>query len=308
MIIDVNPEFGYEMACALPYAYYLHQQGKLEKVVTCKGMQPFYYFCDNVEEKYSHRSIDNNNNGVQNLPNTWIHHNAVAHFGNKELTKDEWRMANGWLDYSEWTPPPLHKKYYDESLELPENYVVVSNVYNLEHGKQPSQYFDIESLYNIFNMLSEKGYNIIYKRPKNTEFASDPHELQGMNISAPVEGLGIVTDFKLAEFYDNVFLFDDLFEKYNGTYNELQLKVFARSKGFVARGGGSSILCSYFKKPVIIYVCTSGDIRPGYFDENSYFQQISDQNVYAVVDPLDDIKKRGSRDYSEVYKKIKEVL
>ena len=99
-----------------------------------------------------------------------------------------------------------------------------------------------------------------------------------------------------------------MFEKYNGTYNELQLKVFARSKGFVARGGGSSILCSYFKKPVIIYVCTSGDIRPGYFDENSYFQQISDQNVYAVVDPLDDIKKRGSRDYSEVYKKIKEVL
>ena len=308
MIVDVNPEFGYELVCSMPYAYYLHQHDCLEKVITCKGMSPFYYFCDNVEEKYTHRSIDNNTNGVQNLPNTWIHHNAVAHFGNKELTQEEWIQANGWLDYSQWQPPLLHKQYYDETLDLPEKYIVVSNVYNLEHGKSPTQYFDINSLYHIFNMLTEKGYSIIYKRPRNTEFANDPNELQGMNITATVEGIGRITDFQLSQYYDNIILFDDLINKIGGSYNEAQLKIFARANGFIARGGGSSILCSYFKKPVIIYVCTSGDIRPGYFDSNSYFQKISDNNVHAIVDPLDDIKARGYRDYSEVYSKIEEIL
>ena len=45
-VIDLNPEFGYEIACGIPYAYWLHQRGELDKVVTSKGMKPFYYFCD----------------------------------------------------------------------------------------------------------------------------------------------------------------------------------------------------------------------------------------------------------------------
>ena len=48
--VDVHPEFGIELALALPYAYWLHTQGKLKKVITSKGMKPFYYFTDNVEE------------------------------------------------------------------------------------------------------------------------------------------------------------------------------------------------------------------------------------------------------------------
>ena len=30
MIIDIKPEFGYELACAIPYAYYLHENNKLD--------------------------------------------------------------------------------------------------------------------------------------------------------------------------------------------------------------------------------------------------------------------------------------
>ena len=33
MIIDVKPEFGYEIACSIPYAYWLHKRGELEKVI-----------------------------------------------------------------------------------------------------------------------------------------------------------------------------------------------------------------------------------------------------------------------------------
>ena len=97
-----------------------------------KGMKPFYYFCDDVEERYTERSVDNQTNGVQNLPNKWIHHNTQANFGKdySELTEEEQIKANAWLDYSEWTPPPYKEHYYDADLDLPEKFVVVQNSYN----------------------------------------------------------------------------------------------------------------------------------------------------------------------------------
>ena len=90
----------------------------------------------------------------------------------------------------------------------------------------------------------------------------------------------------------------------DGTYNEAQLKIFSRAEGFISMGGGSSILCSYFNKPVIIYVNTSGDIRPGYFEGNTYFKKLSKNRILPVIDTLDDIQKRGKRDYSQVYQHI----
>ena len=310
MIIDINPEFGYELACSIPYANWLKENGQEVKIVTSKGMKPFYWFCDEVIEKHTHRSIDNSTNGVQNLPNTWVHHNALANFGKdySELTEEEKVKANGWLDYSKWSPPAYRKKYLDTSLELPENYIVISNRYNLEHGQEPIGYFDIESLNTIFNLLSEKGYNVVYKRPNNTEFTTDPNELRDRNITANVKGVGTITDYQLTSFYNNVFLFDDLVKSIGRDYNTSQLNIFSKAEGFVSMGGGSSILCSYFEKPVIIYVNTSKDIRPGYFDENSYFRKLSGAPIFPVVDTKDSIIQRGWKDYSKVYKYIKEVL
>lgn len=310
MIIDLNPEFGYELVCAAPYAYWLKEQGEYVKVVTSKGMKPFYWFCDEVEEKYITRSVDNSSNGVQNLPNTWIHHNAVAVFGKDYnlLTEEEQKQANGWLDYSQWVAPPYAEKYYRKGTPALNNYVIISNRFNLEHGQTPIGYFDIESLYTMFNLLTEKGYNIIYKRPRNTEFATDPNELQNRDISANVEGQGVITDYQLTEYFENVYLFDDIVNQVGGTYNEAQLAIYSSAEGFISMGGGSSILCSYFNKPVIIYVNTSKDIRPGYFEGESYFNKLSKAKVVPVVDTLDEIVKRGYRDYSKVFKSIKEVL
>ena len=223
MVIDVNPEFGYEIGCSIPYAYWLHKNNQLEKVITSKGMKPFYYFCDSVEEKYEHRSIDNLNNGVQNLPNNWIHHNAVAHFGKdySELTEEEKTKANGWLDYSQWECPPYRQEYYDESINVPNNYIVISNRYNLEHGELPIGYFDIECLNEMFNYLRSIGLNVIYKRPRNTEFTRDPNELLDLNIES--NGL---TDYDLVKKNTNVLFIDDVIRYNNLYYNVGQLNIF----------------------------------------------------------------------------------
>ena len=223
--IDICAEFGYELACSIPYAYWLHKHGELGGVVTCEGMKPFYYFCDNVEEKYKFRRMDNNANGVQNLPNSWVHHNAPVTFGRDygDLTEDERIKANGWLDYSQWECPPYREYYKDSSLSLPKKYVVISNRYNLEHGDPPIGHFDIESLYNLFEYFKNNGYNVVYKRPKNTEFATDSNELLDLNITANVEGQGTMTDFDLVSHYDNVFLMDDLIFEIGKGYNEIYL-------------------------------------------------------------------------------------
>ena len=100
---------------------------------------------------------------MQNLPNGWIHHNAYAIFGKdySELTKEQQEEANGWLDYSEWTPPPYRDHYANNDLKFDKPFVVVSNRYNFEHGKPPLGFLDIECLYKIFNYLTDKGYKVI---------------------------------------------------------------------------------------------------------------------------------------------------
>ena len=307
MVIDIHPEFGYEIACAVPYAYWLHKNDQLEKIVTCKGMKPFYYFCDNVEERYDSRSIDNNTNGIQNFPNSWIHHNAKAQFGTdyNSLSEEDKTKANGWLDYSKWECPPYKEKYNNE-LDLPKNFIVISNRYNLEHGDNPIGYFDFKCLYNMFQYLTQQGYSVIYKRPSNTEFACDMNERIGMNITGDSTD-GIVSDYQLTKYFDNVYLFDDIIQSIGKNYNENQLKLFSQASGFISMGGGSSILCSCFGVPVVIYVNTSGDIRPGYFDENSYFRKLSGAEIYPIIDKKQDIIKRGHRDYSELFKTIKRI-
>ena len=76
MILKVNPEFASELVCVIPYAHWLHNEGKLEKVITSKGMKPFYYFCDDVEERFEIRTFDINTNGLKDVPNVWIHDNS----------------------------------------------------------------------------------------------------------------------------------------------------------------------------------------------------------------------------------------
>jgi len=93
MIVKSNPEFGVELALVVPYAYWLHNQGKLSGVITSKGMSPYYYFCDNVKEEFTYRTIDNAAAGLNNLPNNWIH-------GINSLEEP------GVLDYEKWEVPP----------------------------------------------------------------------------------------------------------------------------------------------------------------------------------------------------------
>ena len=313
MILRANPEFASELVCIIPYAHWLHKEGELEKVITSTGMKSFYYFCNDVEEQYKFRTLDNLNSGLNEVPNNWVHHNAEAVTGKdySELTEEEQNNMNGVLDYRKWSPPPYKDYYQTDEFNHLKPYIVVNNNYNIEYGKPISEslrFFDIKTLYDIFNYLTNSGYIVIYKRPNNTEFAPDNNEIETLNrnisLTAKVEGQGIITDYELCEYYNDVINMNKMKEEYSQcTYNDFQLKLFSSADGFVTTNGGGGILCSYFKKPVVMYVPHGKELRKNYItNRNSYLNKLSGDNIHSVLDPGD------VNDYSKVIKKVKEVF
>ena len=308
--ITVNCEFASELVCVIPYTYWLHQNNQLERVITSKGMSSFYYFCNNVEERFDYRTFDINTNGLNDIPNNWVHHNATSVFGKdySELTEEQQADANGVLDYSQWTPPPYKERFLGNKFDSLKPYVVVNNNYNIEFGNlitESRRYFNIETLNKIFNHLTEKGYNVIYKRPDNTEFAPDQNEiatLQGGYEFIEITEQGVLSDYDLCDYYDDVYNINDFDYGDDFSYNELQLECFSGADGFMTTNGGGGILCSYFQKPVLFYVPHGKELRTDYLTkENSYIKKLSNADIHVVLDEGD------INDYSKILKKMKEI-
>jgi|TARA_R100000995_G_C3465670_1_gene115525 hypothetical protein len=277
MIVKTNPEFGVELALTMPYVYSLHKQGKLDTVITSKGMKPFYYFCDDVREEFNYRTIDNAAAGLNDIPNNWIH--GI----NPELEP-------GVLNYEEWEVPPYREHYENKNYDMGKM-VFISNKYNVEHGHKPFGYFDIKCLYDMFTYLTSKGYEVIYKRPLNIEFPIDQNEMgsvqMGLDIRADVSEVGNISDRDLPKYFDRVHLFDDLVDEFD--YNTTQMMIMANTDYFISPCGGNTVLSCLWDRPVITYITQGKELRPNYFGENSYFQKLSNQNCIPVFDVIDDI-------------------
>jgi hypothetical protein len=306
--LTTNPEFLSELVCVIPYAYWLNKRNRLGKVITSKGMKPFYYFCDDVEERFEYRSFDINTNGLNEVPNNWLHHNAESMFRKdySELTTEEQSEANGVLDYRQWTPPPYKDHFKSEKFNNLKPYIIVNNNYNIEYGRDITKslrYFDISTLSYIFWYLQEAGYNVIYKRPDNTEFAPDQNEmatLHGGHEFKEITEQGIISDYQLCSYYENVHNMND-FE--SDSYNEFQLECFSGAEGFITPNGGGGGICACFGKPVLFYVPHGKELRTNYLTkENSYIKKLSNADIHVVLDEGD------TNDYSELIKKMKEIF
>jgi len=311
--LKINSEFAHELILAIPYAHWLHQQNQLEKVITSKGMKPFYYFCKNVDEKFEFRTLNNTEAGLNDLPNNWPHHNALAVCGKDygDLSLEEQNNVNGVLDYSQWSPPK-YKSYYSLFDFKNKPFIVVNNNYNIEYNKPISKslrFFNIECLYKIFNYLTEKGYYVIYKRPNNTEFTLDENEIntvnQNISLKANVEGIGTITDYELCNYYNgkviDLNIIKDNYPQF--TYNELQLRMFSNSSGFITPNGGGGVLCGYFNAPVVMHVPHGKELRNGYLtNKNCYYNKLSNNKLYPVFD------MNNESNYQKIINKIKEIF
>lgn len=313
MVIDCRSEFTVELVLATPYAYWLHLNGELEKVLTVKGTSPFYFFCRSVEERYTERTINNNISGLKDLPNDWLHHNASALTGRSygELTEEERATVNGVLDYSRWTPPPLNEHYKNDRFIWNKPVVFIANSYNIEKGGPPTRYFSVECLYEMFTYLTEKGYHVVYKRPRNTEYIPDDNEKMSPSalgdICANVEGFGIMTDYDLAAQFEDVTVFNDIVQANPDLdYNTVQCMVCANIDKFISYVGGGGILCSYFGGTNIMFLSRGNEKRPGYFSEDCYYRKLSGCDIHIAND-LGEVFPHKIEDYGLLLTKIKEL-
>lgn len=300
MILKLCPEFAHEIVLGIPYAYWLSINGQLNEVYTSMGMKSFYYFCDNVHEVYTSRSLDFTVAGLDALPNTWIHHNALAVTGKSytDLSDQERADVNGVLDYTQWIPPPYSEEYKNDDFDFG-RYVIINNTYNVEFGRtneKPRRYFSEKALAEMFFHFQKRGYNVIYKRPDNTEFTTDQNE-------TITKQLGwTFNDYQLCNDFDNVINMNDIFKASDYSYNELQLKLFSGADGFITTNGGGGILCAYFDQPVIMYVPDGKETRPQYLtNKDSYINKLSEAQIIPVFDD----RKFGVNNYTELFEVIK---
>lgn len=300
--IKVNPEFASEIVLCVPYAYYLHKNNLLDSVITSKGMKPFYYFCDNVKEILEERTLDNSL-ALNDVPNKWIHNSEAG------------GRRNGVIDYNEWIVPPYREQYKNNEFDHLKPYIVVNNIYNFEPGSdgfKPYRYFDIKNLYDVFSYLTERGYNVIYKRPKNDEFVVDQSEqaslFRKLTITENIKDIGLISDYDLCKYFNNKVI-NILDIKTIHDYNTLQLKLFSEADGFVTINGGGGILCAYFDKPVIMYVNKGKELRPMYLEyPDSYINKLSKAKVYPVFDNYEDWPKNGGRNYNKLLNAVQSIF
>ncbi len=243
MIIDVHPEFGYEMACSMPYAYWLHQRGELEKVVTCKGMKPFYYFLPEGSyiEKYDKRTW----HVPQNVPLKGIHF--------PQLNKNK------------WVTPPF-KDFYSKfqlKTKFEKEILIINNKYSCEWDHLPVNYLNLDVLDYLFNILSKK-YTVLYNRPTTNiplDFAEElnkKHKLKDLK------------DFELIKNkYPNVIDLGDLATYEKIPFNQLQLILGSHSTKQISVQGGNSILASLTKGTNLVYAVKGHEIANNSF-ENWY--------------------------------------
>ncbi len=213
-----NIEFGYELISALPYAYYLHSQGMLEKTISGNDTDCLYYFSPNHEINSAQRSWYNTPK-AKDIPNIDIH--------------------KPYLNKGQFLPPPLKKQYANKEFKFKKETIVICNRYNIEWGKKPINYFSLKVLKQMFEMLQDK-YQIVYI---NVDGRNELYD------NAPPIKLG---DYEILKKYPKVINIHDL-HKEGTSFNELQLKIFANCKKYITMNGGHSIFTSYFGGENIIF-------------------------------------------------------
>ena len=269
-------EFGYEMIALYPYAYYQYLQGESIKIITNKGMKPFYFFAEVIEYHEKNRNwwYEGKTTGVellyfQGCANAFIH-------------KPE-------LDLSCFAVPDLKALAKNDIYE--KDSVYIANRYNNEWTinpelNRPINFFSLEVLDKIFKKL--KNRQIYYFSTYGIkDFEDGTPQLQ-------------LNDYEFCQNYRNVTHIADICDiNDSNSYNNEQLRILSNCTQAITMNGGSSILASYFPLKNLIYYKPVKLSNGGYAPKE---HQTGDYNYYKQFNTKNSIKTVNS--YEELLKNI----
>ena len=250
-----NIEFGYELISALPHEYSLFEQGKLTKTISGFDTKCLYYFSPEHVENKDKRSFYNTPK-AKNIPNIDIH--------KPYLVKKDWKV------------PPLKNHYQNERFKSKKEYVIICNRVNKEWNTKAINFFDIDTLRELFNILTPK-YKVIYINIDGKKEYYDNAE--------PIS----IKDYDLInnEFKGKVINIHDLHKKNQDlSFNKLQLMLFANCSKFITMNGGHGILASYFGGENIIMskfgVPQAKELKPEVNSFYRWYNEFGDSRVLHV--------------------------
>lgn len=254
MIVDSkNIEFGYELISVLPYAYYQYQKGNLTQTISGNDTACLYYFSPKHTINNDKRSWYNTHK--VNYPNIKIHKPV--------------------LDKTQWIAPPLKQHYANDRFKFEKETVIICNRINNEWGNPPLNYFNLETLKELFELLQDK-YQIIYINVlgrKELYDNADPFDIK---------------DYDLLKQYPKVINIHDLHQNNKElSFNTLQLMLFANCEKYITMNGGHAILSAYFGGENIIMSKYSQnaharEILPNVNSFYRWYNEFGNQNITHV--------------------------
>ncbi|MDQ6812791.1 MAG: hypothetical protein M3040_03480 [Bacteroidota bacterium] len=246
--IDYQGEFDQELRYVLPFAYWHHLNGTLKKTVSCKHTRELYFFSSNHEERYAER----------------IWEAGYEYYGVPNMTH-----SNS-FSYQKWTRVPLKKHYKNSQFIYDKPVLIIANKYNIEWGKPPINYLDIDSLDKIISRYKHK-YQVIYNRPLSAQIVTDNSEV-----------LDLSEHSWLRQKHPEVLLMNDLFASYQSevsSFNHLQLMVYANCSRFISMHGGTAALASYFGGKNIILSHPSAGMEHHFNEYKTIFPALSGATI-----------------------------
>jgi hypothetical protein len=253
-------EFAFELLAVVPYAYWLHQRGRLEFTVSTADTRCLYYFSPNHVE----RSVERTYVPITEYP-----------IGERGPTRFDRTSFPEVLDTSRWTPPPYREIYDDGRFQWAKPPLVVCNKTSDEDylgDGPPVNHMDLELLLALVAKLRTR-YTVIYNRPKSDDIVNDHSEIRDLGDIAAVTAA-----------YPDVLTIQALHGEHPDlTFNELQLRLFASCERFVSVLGGSSYLASYFGGTNVVYAQRGWEVTCGAYD--GWFRQFSGARVVAAATP-----------------------
>lgn len=265
IVTDCMSEFSIELICFIPYAYWAHTKGLLEKTISCIDTKPFYYFSSNHEERYDKRDWGGESfKREQNLPNKGL--------GSLQA-KNEPNFDNQWI------LPPYREVYKNDLFKFNKPLLVISNKFNVEWEHPPLNYLSVSTLEILFSELSKK-YKIVYNR-------ADPCIVQDHCKIFKLGEKDLLKKFPdvigLHEMYHSQ---QFLVNKKVYSYNTLQLMVYANCNNFISVVGGNAVLASLFGGTNVIFIRFGDLLRDDAY--NRWFPKLSGTKIIPVVDKVDE--------------------
>jgi hypothetical protein len=254
-------EFGFELLAVVPYAYWLHRQGLLERTIGGLDTRCLYYFSKNHEERPVKRHY---------VPITEYPVGERGSFFRYDLATFP-RV----LDTRKWLPPPYGEAFRDECFRWEKEICILSNKISDEQFSgeptlgPPTNFIAIELLLRLIGMLRGR-YQVIYNRPRASDIAND-HQT--------IREIGDIEAIKRA-FPDTVTI-QELHSRYPKlSFNELQLRLYSGCRRFVSVLGGSAYLASYFGGTNIVFARRGWEVDCGAYER--WFDRFSGARVVAT--------------------------